>query len=155
MIASYVVESLADGRLRVFEQTEYLFALGFGIPAAIGMTFFIYRAFRSRSGYPLIGALLCCAFLLAGLRGMNTGSLVLDRAGNLASFHEPTMLWHNDFTVPLNQVHYAEVRGGAHSDYVVVVMKNGDGLRFSDSNQQDGKGRAAHAINEYVGYSGR
>ena len=153
--ASYFAESLADGRLRIGDQPDVLFGALFAIPALVGMAFFAYRAYRAHSGYPLIGALFCSIFLFAGMRVMSTCDLVLDRSADLAKFHNTTFLGHDDFTLPLSSIDHAEVQSGSHDSHIQVVLKNGDAITFGDSDQKPGKGRAAHALNEYIGSSKR
>jgi len=155
MLAGYVVERAADGSLKVWEQPSYLFGAIFVLPGLAGVAFSVYRAIRIRNPGPLIGILFFCFFIFGGLRAMNTGSLTLDRSRNLASFHDPSWLWHDDFSVPLDRVHYADLRTGSHDSALIVILNNGDRLQLGDMDQATGKGRAAHAINEYIGYTDR
>lgn len=153
MLAGYVVEQFADGSLKVWEQPSYLFGAIFVLPGLAGVAFMVYRAIRSRSAVPLVGILFFAFFIFGGLRAMNTGSLTLDRSRNLASFHDPSWLWHDDYSVRLDEIHYADIRTGSHDSALVVVLNNGDRLQLGDMDQSTAKGRAAHAINQYIGYS--
>jgi hypothetical protein len=156
MISSYLVQELSGDRLLIAAQPDYLFAALFAVPAMTMAVVFLYRAFRARSFYPLIGILIfCCPFLFAGTFGLKAGSLTLDRNHNIAIFHATTFFGYDNFTIPLDQIHYAEVRGGGQADYILVVLNNGDEVSFTDANQDSGKGRAAHAINQYIGYNGQ
>ena len=151
MQASYVAETLADGRLRVSDQASVLFGVLFAVPGLLGMGFFVYRAFRARVPNPLIGALLCSLFLLAGVRVMSTSSLLLDRGTDKADFHNTKFVGHDDFTLPLSSIDHAEVQSGSHDSHLVLILKNGDRITLGDNDQKPGKGRAAHAINQYIG----
>ena len=153
MNASYFVESLSDGRLRIADQVDYLFGAGWILPGVILIAFFLYRAVRLKSTGPVVGALLCSSLLFVGARVMSTSSLVLDRGADSAVFHNTAFLGHRNFTVPLSTIHHAEVQSGSHDDHIEVVLKNGDMIPFGDSDQKQGKGRAAHAINTYIGYA--
>lgn len=151
MSASYVAESFADGRLRIADQADILFGAMWIVPGIALIAFFLYRAFRAKSVGPAVGALICCSLLLVGARVMKTSNLVLDKSNNTAQFHDSTFWGHDDFSLPLDSIDYAEVRSGNTSSRLMVVLKNGDGIQLGDTDQKIGKGRAAHAINAYIG----
>lgn len=151
-MAPYAIAFLRRGQLLVAERPDYLFAALFGVPAIAGMVSVIRYAVLWRSLRALLGLSFCAPFRFAAWMGLNTGSLVLDGAPNAASSHATTQFGHDDFSVPLDQAHFARVRDPGRGDRIVVVLRNGDGLRFSDANHDPGTGRAAHAVNQYVGY---
>ncbi|GGG97244.1 hypothetical protein [Silvibacterium dinghuense] len=151
----YLVQALSGGGLLITEQPAYLFGACFAVPAMLSALFFLYRAVRARSFYPLLGILVFCApFFCASVLVTKAGSLTLDRSSNTATFHVPKFFGYDTFTVPLDEIHFAEVRDRGQADYIRVVLKDGSGLSFSDANQDTGNGRAAHAINQYIGYDG-
>ncbi|GAB0120202.1 hypothetical protein [Acidisoma sp. 7E03] len=151
----YVIETLANGALLVKQPPDYLFGLVFILPGFITLGFFLYRVFNTRTAFPLWGALIFSVPLfLAGLFVMTTGSLTLDKASNTALFHKTVWLWHDDFTVPLDQLRYARVRDRGASDYIVIGLGDGGEISFGDANQDGGKVQAAFAINRYLGREG-
>jgi hypothetical protein len=65
--------------------------------------------------------------------------------------HQPSFFWHKDLTIPLDSIRYARLMPTRNGAWIALVLKNGDMLSFEDSNDKGGKGRAAEAINEYIG----
>jgi hypothetical protein len=95
--------------------------------------------------------LFCFMFIYASVLVTRTSSLVLDRSNDTAVFHSATFWGHDDFTIPLSSIDHAEVQLAPGDSCFDVVLKNGDVIELSAYDQKPGKGRAAHAVNEYIG----
>ncbi len=154
--SAYEVLRLAGGGLQIVDPGDKAFGSVILTMGVIPTAFFVYRIVKSGSLFPAWGILLFgLPLLYAGLLPFRGGTLTLDRSSNKATFHQPVFLWHSDNTVPLDSLSHAEIRSMRSSDYIAVVLANGDALTFSGSSQQNGKGRAVVAINQYIGASVR
>jgi hypothetical protein len=150
--SSYRVVHLADGRLQVVCPPEYAFALPFVIVALVCISFFLYRAYRSRTLYPLYGILIFgIPLIICVMMVLQSGSATFDHSSDRVVLHKPRFFWHYDETIPLGSLRYARIRSMRASTYIVLVTKDGEDFTFANSSGQDGQGQAAEAINRYIG----
>ena len=154
--ATYEVSRLAGGQLKVIEEVEAGFGLLLLLCGLIPLLFFLYRMYKTQSLFPAWGILLfACPALFAAAMVSRTGSLTLDKAANTALFHRPVWFWHSDILIPLSTVRRAEVRNMRSSDYIAIVLDDGEAMSFADSSQEGGKGEAVEAINRYIASTAR
>ncbi|WP_158819326.1 hypothetical protein [Granulicella sp. S156] len=150
--SSYQVMHLTGGQLLINSPPDYGFALPFFVIGLGSAVFFLYRAYRGQTLWPLLGILIWCGpIFICMMMVLQSGSVTLDRGNDVAILHKPRFFWHYDVTIPLSSVHYAEIRSKRSSTYIALVLNGGGAVGFANSSDQDGQGQAAEAINRYIG----
>lgn len=150
--SALVVRHLAAGQLQVVAPPKLGLVVLFGLISLIPAVYFLYRAVRVASLWPLMGILLfSLPFGIAALAVHRSGSLLLDKSANLATITSPSWFWHKTQSIPLGDLQYAQLRFTRNGTWIALVLQDGSATSFSDSSDQAGQGSAAQAINDYLG----
>lgn len=82
------------------------------------------------------------------------GTLTLDRQTNTATIRKVHFLFiPTTRTIRLDDIQFAKAESAPHSDHFIIVTKDGTTYDLLYWTQMSGQGRAANAVNSFLGSS--